>query len=63
MATASDRSSFNIFYYGGFDGINVKDSFSDDVWVLSLPSFTWIKISEGKSIHGRAGHKIGRAHV
>ncbi|CAG7564087.1 unnamed protein product [Fusarium equiseti] len=57
VATASDRSSFNIFYYGGFDGINVKDAFSDDVWVLSLPSFTWVKINEGKSIHGRAGHK------
>lgn len=57
MATASDRSSFNIFYYGGFDGINVKDAFSDTVWALSLPSFTWIKINEGKSIHARAGHK------
>jgi hypothetical protein len=57
VATASDRSSFNIFYYGGFDGINVKDAFSDDVWVLSLPSFTWVKINEGKSIHARAGHK------
>jgi hypothetical protein len=57
VATASDRSSFNIFYYGGFDGLNVKDAFNDDVWALSLPSFTWIKINEGKSIHARAGHK------
>ncbi|KAL6913381.1 hypothetical protein FSST1_011141 [Fusarium sambucinum] len=57
VATATDRSSFNIFYYGGFDGINVKEAFSDDVWVLSLPSFTWVKINEGKSIHARAGHK------
>ncbi|KAF4450892.1 hypothetical protein F53441_6031 [Fusarium austroafricanum] len=57
VATASDRSSFNIFYYGGFDGIHPLESFSDDVWVLSLPSFTWIKINEGKSLHSRAGHK------
>ncbi|SPJ81533.1 uncharacterized protein FTOL_08938 [Fusarium torulosum] len=57
VATASDRSSFNIFYYGGFDGVHPTDPFSDDVWVLSLPSFTWIKINEGKPIHARAGHK------
>ncbi|KAH7167771.1 hypothetical protein DER46DRAFT_297560 [Fusarium sp. MPI-SDFR-AT-0072] len=57
VATASDRSSFNIFYYGGFDGIHPLDAYSDDVWVLSLPSFTWIKINEGKSLHARAGHK------
>ncbi|KAF9772044.1 hypothetical protein IL306_010307 [Fusarium sp. DS 682] len=57
VATASDRSSFNIFYYGGFDGIHPLEDFNDDVWVLSLPSFTWIKINEGKSLHARAGHK------
>ncbi|KAH7160955.1 hypothetical protein EDB81DRAFT_879293 [Dactylonectria macrodidyma] len=57
VAAASDYSSFNIFYYGGFDGINVKEHFSDDVWALSLPSFTWTKINEGTSLHGRAGHK------
>ncbi|KAH6895766.1 hypothetical protein B0T10DRAFT_456014 [Thelonectria olida] len=57
VAPASDYSSFNIFYYGGYDGVNVKEAFSDAVWVLSLPSFTWTKLNEGKSIHGRAGHK------
>ncbi|KAF4970783.1 hypothetical protein FSARC_2253 [Fusarium sarcochroum] len=57
VATASDRSSFNIFYYGGFDGVHATEDFSDDVWALSLPSFTWTKINEGKSIHARAGHK------
>lgn len=57
VATAADRSSFNIYYYGGFDGIHPEDEFYDDVWVLSLPSFTWTKISNGTPIHGRAGHK------
>lgn len=57
VAPASDASSFNIFYYGGFDGIHPKDAFSDDVWVLSLPSFTWTKVNEGTSLHGRSGHK------
>lgn len=57
VASAADRSSFNIFYYGGFDGIHLTDDFADDVWVLSLPSFTWTKISDGKPSHARAGHK------
>ncbi|KAM5348002.1 hypothetical protein ACJ41O_007826 [Fusarium nematophilum] len=57
VAPASDYSSFNIYYYGGFDGINPTDPFKDDVWALSIPSFTWTKIYEGKDIHARAGHK------
>lgn len=57
VATASDSSSFNIYYYGGFDGIHVMEDFSDEVWVLSLPSFTWTKINSGTTDHARAGHK------
>lgn len=57
VAPAVDRSSFNIYYYGGFDGVHLTDDFNDDVWVLSLPSFTWTKISDGKPSHARAGHK------
>jgi hypothetical protein len=57
LATASDYSSFNIYYYGGFDGISPKDPFDDDVWVLSLPSFTWTRLNNGTEAHGRAGHK------
>ncbi|KAL6902658.1 hypothetical protein GGI43DRAFT_347415 [Trichoderma evansii] len=57
VATASDSSSFNIYYYGGYDGIHAKDPFHDDVWVLSLPSFTWTQINNGTDSHARAGHK------
>ena len=57
VAVASDRSSFNIYYYGGFDGVNFDEPYSDEVWVLSLPSFTWTKVNEGKSLHARAGHR------
>ncbi|KAM3493764.1 hypothetical protein MY3957_003024 [Beauveria namnaoensis] len=57
VAPAADRSSFNIYYYGGFDGVHSSKDFYDDVWILSLPSFTWTKISEGKASHARAGHK------
>lgn len=57
VAPAADQSSFNIYYYGGFDGIHLKDAFHDDVWVLSLPSFTWTQINNGTEIHARSGHK------
>ena len=57
VATAADRSSFNIYYYGGFDGIHPTADFYDDVWVLSLPSFTWTQINNGTTLHARAGHK------
>ena len=59
VAAAGDASSFNIYYYGGFDGLNVGADFNDDVWVLSLPSFTWTKVyaSSDAAAHGRAGHK------
>lgn len=57
VATAQDGSSFNIYYYGGYDGVSQKtEPFSDDVWVLSLPSFTWVKLASSTA-EGRAGHK------
>lgn len=59
VVPAKDRSSFSIYYYGGYAGLKASDPFSDDVWVLSIPSFTWVKLlpggSEGRV--GRAGHK------
>lgn len=57
VAPAQDSSSFNIYYYGGYPGVDPKDDFYDDVWVLSIPSFTWTRVSEGRPNHGRAGHK------
>jgi hypothetical protein len=57
VAPAQDASSFNIYYYGGYDGLHKTLDFNDDVWVLSLPSFKWTKVAEGTAVHGRAGHK------
>ncbi|KAL9111128.1 MAG: hypothetical protein Q9227_004391 [Pyrenula ochraceoflavens] len=57
VAVANDSSSFNIYIYGGYDGLNSEDTPSDDVWVLSLPSFTWIKVYSGRGAHGRSSHK------
>ncbi|KAL2148552.1 hypothetical protein VTH82DRAFT_2106 [Thermothelomyces myriococcoides] len=56
VARAQDGSSFNIYYYGGYDGIHMAERFNDDVWVLSLPSFTWVQLTQSEA-EGRAGHK------
>jgi hypothetical protein len=39
---ADDHSSYNIYLYGGL-GIPPNGVGFDDVYILSLPSFTWIK--------------------
>jgi hypothetical protein len=57
MASNEDNSVFNIYIYGGYDGITTGDPPSDDVWVLSIPSFTWTKVYSGTPSHGRSGHR------
>jgi Kelch motif len=57
VAVANDSSSFNIYIYGGYDGLNAADLPTDDVWILSVPSFHWIKAYSGQSSHGRSGHR------
>lgn len=57
VAVAQDQSSYNIYYYGGYNGVDPTSDFNDDVWILSLPSFMWMKVSSGSSDHARAGHK------
>lgn len=56
-ASASDGSSHNIYIYGGYDGLDTDSDPSDDVYVLSVPSFEWIKLFSGQRQHGRHGHK------
>jgi hypothetical protein len=56
-ATAQDSSSYNIYIYGGYGGVLDTDERSDDVYVLSLPSFEWVKLYSGQTSHGRSGHK------
>lgn len=62
VASAADGSSHNVYIYGGFDGLNSTDFPSDDVYVLSMPSFTWIKVYSGTSTHGRKGHRCIKAY-
>jgi hypothetical protein len=56
-ASAPDGSSQNIYIYGGYDGLSPQNDSSDDVYVLSLPSFEWIKLYDGDSSSGRRHHK------
>lgn len=64
MAPAADRSSFNIYIYGGYDGVNVSATPSDDVYILSVPSFTWVKAYSGDgAVHGRSGHKCIKVYA
>lgn len=62
VAPAKDSSSFNIYIYGGYDGLNSTSVPYDDVWILSIPSFTWVKAYSGIPAHGRRGHKCERIY-
>ncbi|PWW76198.1 hypothetical protein C7212DRAFT_363446 [Tuber magnatum] len=53
VASASDNSSHNIFVHGGTDGAITTYS---DTYVLSLPSFKWIKVGSGLDTQSRLGH-------
>ncbi|KAF7539028.1 hypothetical protein G7054_g2418 [Neopestalotiopsis clavispora] len=57
VAVAQDGTSYNIYYYGGYDGVDMTEPFNDDVWILSLPSFMWMKVASGTEAHARAGHR------
>lgn len=39
---ADDQSSYNVYLYGGF-GFGENITGFDDVWILSMPTFEWIK--------------------
>src|SRR5882757_4065547 len=62
LASAQDGSSHNIYWYGGFNGYEIAKSLSDDVWTLSIPSFTWTKLYSGNITYGRAGHVCAKPY-
>jgi Kelch motif len=61
VAAAADGSSYNIYIYGGYDG-NASDTPSNDVYILSVPSFTWTQGFAGNSTQGRIGHKCVKVY-
>lgn len=59
IAAASDGTSFNIYLYGGQNLIPYDEQIQySDMWILTIPSFTWINVSmAGQSEPpARAGH-------
>lgn len=64
---ADDKSSFNIHFYGGFDFPSEPNNISayDDAYILTLPSFTWIKAwpNETETKYSEYGHGGCSANV
>ncbi|KAJ3571237.1 hypothetical protein NPX13_g5448 [Xylaria arbuscula] len=56
--SAPDASSFNIYMYGGQNLLPVDEQVQyTDIWILTIPSFTWIKVdSPDNEPPARAGH-------
>lgn len=57
--SAADGSSTEVYLYGGQNLIPYGSQTQyDDIWILTIPSFTWIKVDQtGQSTPpGRAGH-------
>jgi len=62
VATAPDGSSHNIYIYGGKYMLDTNHYPPlSDVWVLSIPSFQWIQISNS-SENTRVGHACKRVN-
>ncbi|KAI6803544.1 kelch repeat protein [Hortaea werneckii] len=58
-AAAPDGSSYNVYMFGGqrLQPYGSQEQY-DDMWILTLPSFTWIEVDmSGQSVpYGRSGH-------
>ncbi|EED11581.1 conserved hypothetical protein [Talaromyces stipitatus ATCC 10500] len=59
-ASAADNSSHNIYIYGGYDGNDLEHTPFNDVYILSLPTFTWTRAYVGSDNDGRSGHQCIR---
>ncbi|OTA99675.1 hypothetical protein M426DRAFT_27282 [Hypoxylon sp. CI-4A] len=58
--SAPDASSFNIYMYGGQNLLPYQNQTQyTDIWILTVPSFTWIKVdtSSDSEPPARAGHQ------
>ncbi|KAI9644856.1 hypothetical protein NHQ30_006883 [Ciborinia camelliae] len=59
VAAAPDGSSFNVYLYGGQNLIPYGNQTQySDMWILTIPSFTWIEVdmSDQSQPPARAGH-------
>ncbi|KAF5026503.1 hypothetical protein F66182_1425 [Fusarium sp. NRRL 66182] len=58
IASAPDASSFQIYVFGGQDLPFGNQTQLDDMYILTIPSFTWIKVDQNDENRpaARAGH-------
>lgn len=54
VASLPNGTLHSIYVYGGYDG--GKGTPTDEMWVLSLPSFTWTLVTRGLDAHRRSSH-------
>jgi len=63
LASAPDNSSYNVYMYGGWDPTQ-SNKYFDEIWVLSLPSFSWVQIYTGTSPRfGHSCHAVGNRQM
>lgn len=58
VSRSPDSSSFQITIYGGWSQFEGRAY--EDVYVLTVPSFRWIKISSQNNVESQAGKTVGR---
>ena len=59
VAAAPDGSSYNIYMFGGQNLVPYENQTQyNDMWILSVPSFTWIQVNQNEQSipYARAGH-------
>ncbi|PNS21702.1 hypothetical protein CAC42_1556 [Sphaceloma murrayae] len=59
VASAADGSSQNVYMFGGQNLTPQGDQVQyDDMWILTLPSFTWVEVDQAQQPvpYARAGH-------
>ena len=48
--SAQDSSSHNIYMYGGTQSGRNKVNVLGDIWILTLPSFIWVQVSDSEPL-------------
>jgi hypothetical protein len=63
VGSAPDNSSHNIYMFGGWDPTQ-PNTWYDELYVLSLPSFVWVKMYHAESPrYGHTCHVVGRQMI
>lgn len=65
MSWPEDRSSYNIYVYGGLPAARQAQGIGfTDVWILSLPSFTWTQYADvGRPHHSTTCNMISKGQM